>query len=242
MDAGPFSLEESGIYEIRILGGGDAEFPNYRFQVLDVPEPEVISLDFNRLYSGTTENFGESDVYLIDANAGDVGYLDFHRVASSNSTVSSTNVQLIAPDGSTVFSSDASPSNFRPERLVNFEQTGQYQLVLTGIVTRLIDYDLVFWQVPADSVTPIDVEQTVTGIRVPTQTLSYQFEGSVGDELVLATRFDAFSAANDGDLSYTLTAPSGATIFVDRTSGIELDPLTETGTYTLTIDLSLIHI
>ena len=122
--------------------------------------------------------------------------------------------------------------------MVNFEQTGQYQLVLTGIVTRLIDYDLVFWQVPADSVTPIDVEQTVTGIRVPTQTLSYQFEGSVGDELVLATRFDAFSAANDGDLSYTLTAPSGATIFVDRTSGIELDPLTETGTYTLTIDSS----
>ena len=117
--------------------------------------------------------------------------------------------------------------------MVDFTLTGDYTLKVTGLGSQTPTYDFVFWNVDADVAIPVVLDRTIEDVRVPTQTMTYTIDATAGDDLVFAI------TRNENNASlFTLTSPSGAVLFQDRLSGSELPTLTETGTYTLTLQTS----
>ena len=233
LDNGAFTLDQIGTYQFIATGSGASIFTKYDFTFVSVPDPEVINVVFDQKYFGSTSIPGETDVYVVSAIAGDVIFLDANRVLAQNQFDRTTNFKFYAPDGTLVFDYNASTTTDDVDRLLNLDQTGDYELVVRGIGDRESEFDLTIWFVDPDLPIPVTIDQVIEDNRVPLQTMTYELNANTGDDLVFAITRNTVDAT-----FFTLTSPSGTVIFQDRISGFKVPTLTESGIYSLTLETS----
>ncbi len=181
--------------------------------------------------AGNIEVAGGSDTYTFSATAGQKVFVDQLSATSCSLTWS-----LTGPGGATVFNSRgicADPGKF------TLGSTGTYSLKVTGSATGTYSFRIT--NVAAPQTFAYTLGSTVVNgtpsagagnIEQPGSVDSYTFSAAAGQKV-----FVDQLAASTCSLTWSLTGPSGTTVFASR--GICADPgqftLARTGTYSLRV-------
>ena len=181
--------------------------------------------------AGNIEVAGGSDTYTFSATAGQKVFVDQLSATSCSLTWSMT-----GPGGATVFNSRgicADPGKF------TLGSTGTYSLKVTGSATGTYSFRIT--NVAAPQTFAYTLGSTVVNgtpsagagnIELPGSVDSYTFSAAAGQKV-----FVDQLAASTCSLTWSLTGPSGTTVFASR--GICADPgqftLARTGTYSLRV-------
>ncbi|MEL6110190.1 MAG: FG-GAP-like repeat-containing protein, partial [Planctomycetota bacterium] len=219
IDQGVVAFADPGDYALRIDGELDTT-GTFEFQIHDVTPGPPVPLAYEDGVFAEIETPGQTDHYSVDAASGDIVFVETRLGNSSDLAI-----KLVDPAGDTVFEGvfdDLPP--------ITLTQSGQHVIEVTGIGDHTGHYELVAWSVPTAPTTVIDDGVPIIGaITIPTQTLDYEIVFDSGDEIV----FDAIYGA-DSDLRYSLTAPSGLSVFHSVQDDQTL-VVAESGTHTLTV-------
>lgn len=237
IDGGIVTLSEAGTYRLEAYGYMDS-IGSYELQIWDVPEAKRSSIEIAEatpqnqegIITGDIPTPGRRNLYDFSAEAGQTIYLDAHTIEGD------MRVNLLAPDGSLLLNQhwlgiDA--------EALTLPETGQYTLEVFGYLDSLGNYELQLWNVPEPERSSITIapdedsqEGIVAGeILVPAASHIYEFEGSEGQQIILAF------ISLEGDMRATLVSPSGVNVFTSQWLGIdsEVETLPEDGTYTLRV-------
>src|SRR5262249_42280554 len=132
---------------------------------------------------------------------------------------------LTDPNGTQLFS-----RLFGDQDVIVLTTSEQYSLTLSSILNRTGTYQFQVFDVPAPVVTPINVDEVVSGtIAVPGAEHDYTFTGGVGQRLF----FDV--QQNGGRLGFTLLRPDGSVLFPESSQDRDVFTLTVAGTYTVVV-------
>jgi hypothetical protein len=192
----------------------------------------TITLDGTALTMKTT-SAGEKATASFSGTAG-------HRlsVRISSATIKSYTISVKNPDGTTLKS--AGPWNVTGGFLgpLAMATTGTYKIVIAPASTYIGKAVVQAWDVPADLVTAIPTDGTLTTqtYTAPSQNGTLTFSGTAGQRIALLAGGGSTTARN---VSVSIKAPSGATVLAAASVGYSssfFGPLTlaETGTYTIT--------
>ncbi|MEM6471605.1 MAG: putative Ig domain-containing protein, partial [Planctomycetota bacterium] len=231
-------LEQDGTYEL-ILRGEDSGTPTYGFRVTEVPEPTVRPLELDRAYEDSIEVGFAEDHWNFDAEPGDRIFID---VQSAGTLFTWLTVQLVAPDGSTVFEEEDTLSGFLDSGVIELDQAGTYSVRFLDPRGGTTDYSFQVWEVAPDLNQPLVFNRVYAGnLETPGKVDTYSFEGTSGQSIFLDMQqvFGSLRGVNETLVS-SITSPSGVTL-VDTSSFLTgphdagVFELTETGTYTLNL-------
>ncbi|MEZ6120964.1 MAG: putative Ig domain-containing protein [Pirellulaceae bacterium] len=112
------------------------------------------------------------------------------------------------------------------------DQTGTYTIRFDGPGDDLPSYGFTLHEVPATSVTPVNMGDLIEGsIDVPGERDRFTFAANGGDQLY----FDAITGGSN-NYSWSLTAPDGSVVFSDKHRDQANLVMPLTGTYTLEVD------
>ncbi len=179
-------------------------------------------IDIGQVVTGTIAAAGETVEYTFTGTAGQPIYSDVISGALF------TGWALVSPSGATLHTS----SVLRDVATLTLPEDGSYTLTVGRAGNNSTgDFSFQLIDVPATTVEPITVGQTVTGeMTTPGQRKTYTFEGTVGQKIFP----DHLSGISN--FSWTLTSPDGNEVFSDFLfRDGRAQTLTEDGTYTLTI-------
>ena len=127
----PPAAVASGTYTLQIDGVGD-DTPNYQLKLWDVPAPDVTSIDIGDVVNGQIETPGVVDGWQFTAAANQSIFIDFQQYAGGYS-----DVNLLAPDGTTVYTEREFNANRLDQGPVLLAQDGTYTLhVVAWAMTR----------------------------------------------------------------------------------------------------------
>ena len=232
------TLPETGTYTLTVNGLSITSSGIYSFRLMGAPAAQEFTIGFGDTVSdgvpapgaGNLEAAGAIDRYRFEGTAGQVAILD----ALTGST-NEVRWSLHAPDGTEVF--DA----FYVDQEVTLLQTGTYSLTVSGLnVTSTGVYSFQLLDVPPriDEFT-IEFGDTISdgvpgpgagNLEGPGAVDRYLFDGTAGQVAIL----DALIGSTN-EVRWSLHAPDGAEVF-DAFYVDQEVTLTETGTYTLTVD------
>ncbi|MCA9213548.1 MAG: Ig-like domain-containing protein [Planctomycetales bacterium] len=213
-------LPTAGNYTIRITSAASV---SYDFTLHDVPAPVATAVSLDTVYSSSISDPGSVDVYTFD-NTDPSQHVYFDVVSGRNSRV---NWRLSSPTGAVVFSSALDDQD-----TTVLSEIGTYTLTVDPNNDLSHSYSVEWVDVPAPVATPINLDAPVSdSIVVRGEVDLYTFSGSAGQNVF----FDYVSGPSAATFFATLTAPSGANVFGGFIADHDVT-LSETGTYTLTID------
>ena len=218
-DEGPLTLTAVGPYGLTV-DGRFANIDTYQFQIVVVPETEVIPIELDEIVMGNIDVPGSMIDYVFDGTAGQRLFFDV-KIGSPSV------LQWIVtdPNGQTVFFTSIGDRG--PIELVT---DGKYTLTVDGRFDVPGEFQFRVWEIPEEVPQAIPLDTPITSaIYIPGQTRSFQFNGNAGQEI----QFDLFFGSNFF-LLFDLKSPSGAEVFADVTNSQGPLVLPETGTYTLT--------
>ncbi len=215
------TLSEAGTYKL-VIDGNSADTGNYSFNLIDLSTAKAITL--GQTVTDTLTPGLESDIYQIEAKAGDKLYFDsLLNTSNASWTLYGPNTQAVSgtslgADFESTLSSD-----------------GTYFLVLSGSNTSgNSNYSF--------KVTSVGTTTTALTLGTPvTSTISqsgeqdtYTFTGVAGQRLY----YDGLSNNTTSTIYSQLISPSGQTIFFNGDADSNRAPVTlaEVGTYKLVVD------
>ena len=157
LDNGPLTLADTGTYTLEVTGDGSAT-PAYQFQLLAVPDPVTVPIDFGEVVDGEIVVPGEVDLYTFNATAGQKVFSDMLAGGTSYGRWTLTD-----PNGIQVYS-----DYLYDHGVVELPQTGQYTLTVDGTGDRTGGYQFQLVAIPDPVALPIDIGDVVDGeIGVP---------------------------------------------------------------------------
>ncbi|MBK8021941.1 MAG: hypothetical protein IPK19_11085 [Chloroflexi bacterium] len=230
------TLTQSGTYTLTVYSDATDGTGTYSFKTWLAPALQTFEMAIGDTVSdgapsagaGNLEVPGAEDQYTFTATAGQSLIFD---VLAQNGNLS---WMLVGPDGATVFTT--SGFNDRSQALT---QTGTYTLrIYTDAVVDTGTYSFKIWLVPTPQVYGIAIGDTVSNgvpsagagnLEVPGAEDQYTFTASAGQSII----FDVL--AQNGNLSWALVGPDGATVFTTSGFNDRSQALAQTGTYTLRI-------
>jgi hypothetical protein len=177
------------------------------------------SFSVGGLVSSSIAQAGEVDVWSFQGSAGQ--RLFFNAVAGNGDVL---HWFVTAPDGHVLFS-----TRFADHDTLALPTSGTYYLTLDAHANQTGAYQFEAWNVPADVPQALTLGSLVSGsLTVPGQTQTYTFAGQPGQQLL-------FHPVSDpgGAVRFSLTDPSGQTLFAGQTTDRLVGPLSAAGTYTL---------
>ncbi|BAS59966.1 YD repeat protein (plasmid) [Leptolyngbya boryana NIES-2135] len=242
------TLPSSGDYTLALFRSGTNPF-NYSFTVTDLTPTSVTVSGLDTLVGETTFSSRQGSIsanqvveQFFTASSGTRVYFD-----SKNATHTNVRVQVLNPDGSTVFSTLAS-TEVGP---ILLEQTGLYKIRIQGVTpssTGNYHFSLMEVQTkPAtiqDNVRRLTLNAEITKPLDPGYTTDIlSFEGKVGQRLLFDGILPDGASFLYGNVIAKLIGPSGQTVFdlqaSSSSTGAARDfgpfTLTEAGTYNLMI-------
>jgi hypothetical protein len=177
----------------------------------------------------TTTMAGQNARLTFSGNAGQRVTLKL-----SAGTIGQEKVSLLAPDGSTVFSSTYGNSGFVDVRTL--AAAGSYALLVDPIGANTGSLTLALYDVPPDLAATISPGGPPANVSttVPGQNARLVFTGNAGQRISLA-----LSAGTVGQEKVTLLAPDGSTVFSSTfgNSGfVDVRTLASAGSYALLVD------
>ena len=218
-DEGPLALNEIGEYRLTMDGRG-SNLDIYQFQIIVVPETEVISMELDTIVMGKIEVPGSMIKYVFDGNIGQKLFFDL-KIGSP----SVLQWILTDPNGGQIFF-----SSIRDEGPIDIAVEGEYTLTVDGRFDTPGEFQFRVWEIPLDNPQTIPFDTPITSaIYIPGQTRSFQFNGEVGQEI----QFDLFFGTSFF-LLFDLASPSGVGVFADVFNSQGPLVLQEHGVYTLT--------
>ena len=218
-DEGPRTLTEVGEYRLTVDGRG-ASLDTYQFQIVVVPETEVVPIELDEIVMGKIDVPGSMIDYVFDGTTGQRLFFDV-KIGSA----SVLQWILTDPDGQTVFFTSIGDRG--PIELVT---DGEYTLTVDGRFDVPGEFQFRVWEIPEEVPQAIPFDTPITSaIYIPGQSRSFQFNGDTGQEI----QFDLFFGSSFF-LLFDLASPSGAEVFANVTNSQGPLVLPETGTYTLT--------
>jgi hypothetical protein len=219
-DGIPITLTESGTYKI-IIDGSAVSIGDYAFRLIDLSTATPVTI--GTTVTDTLTPGLESDVYQINATAGQRLYLDSLQESTGTSwTLYKPNGQVL---NSVNFSSDIGT--------IPLDASGTYYLVIKGnTVNGSVEYSFKVTNPPTTS-TPLILGTTITSnIREAGEVDEYTFVAAVGQQLY----YDGLDNKK-ADINAQLIGPSKQSLFftgnVDRDRGPVT--ITEAGVYRLII-------
>ena len=226
LDQWPILLNQTGTWELRINSPGTTT-PTYRFQLWNVPAPDVYTVALNDLYVGNIETPGREDVFEFTGYAGQQIYIDFQQ----NGTW--LDWAFRRPDGTLMQSASAFLISQLDGGPITLPTDGTYTLTVRGHGDTTGDFQLRFFDItPPAAPTPIVYDQIVTGsLNRPGQQPAYSFTATAGTPLQLDVLFN-----DNAVLAWTLLSPSGSQVFANSPGDQTMASLPESGTYTLFVD------
>jgi len=220
LDSGPLPLDQTGTYTLELDGYAD-KTPTYRFQVWDVPAPDVSVISVGDVADGQIETPGVWDVWHFDASAGQTLFVDFHQL-----TGGTLEVELRAPDDSIVYSATNQVARMLDSGPLLLDQTGTYTLEADGFGDNTPTYQFQVWDVPQDVPQPLPLNTTIAGSLVPSQTVTYIFDADAGAEIVLDVPHN-----ENNEIGFSLYDPSDNAVFSAAAGDQIPAPLPAAGTY-----------
>ncbi|MGN6134711.1 MAG: FG-GAP repeat domain-containing protein [Aureliella sp.] len=232
LDSGTLTLPTSGNYKLRLTSTSS---PSYRFQIFDIPGPDVQTAQLGTTNSGALDWPGRADHWTFEGSSGDRMFLDF--LTLSTVVGGDLVVDVVAPSG-TILSTRTSILPNSLDQGFTLTETGQYTLVLHAAFdgSQLPSYSFQLWQVPADYTDSLIYRQPVSGaIETPGARDQWQFEADAGQNVFLD-----FTAVAGGDLRFQLLEPNGelfSSVTFSLAAGLDREfILPASGRYTLLID------
>lgn len=242
------TLPSSGDYTLVLFRSSTNPF-NYSFTITDLTPTPIAVSGLDTLVGETTFSSRQGSISAnqvveqsFTASSGTRIYFD-----SKNATHTNVRVQVLNPDGSTVFSTLAS-TDVGP---ILLEQTGSYKIRIQGVTpssTGNYHFSLMEVQTkPAtiqDNVRRLTLNAEITKPLDPGYTTDIlSFEGKVGQRLLFDGILPDGASFLYGNVIAKLIGPSGQTVFdlqaSSSTTGAARDfgpfTLTEAGTYNLMI-------
>src|SRR5262249_44658028 len=130
------------------------------------------SFTIGSVVSDSLDAAGEVDVWTFQAAAGQRLFFD----SQGGTVASSLRWTLTDPNGTQLFS-----RIFADQDVLVMTTSGEYSLTLSSILNRTGTYQFQVFDVPAPVVTPINVDEVVSGtIAVPGAEHDYTFTGAAG--------------------------------------------------------------
>ena len=219
-DREPFSIIESGTYQLIVDGGSRNNTGDFSFRLLDLANVPTVALDTT--IEDTIELAGESDIYQFQGIAEQRLYFD------SLGTNSAASWQLYGV-GNQFIESNRINRDFE----VNLPAEGTYIIRLDNFNQGSLDYS--FQVVTTESTTTaLTLGETVTAsIAEPGEEDIYTFSATPGQQLY----FDGLD--RNSIISAQLLSPSGSSLSNQHTDS-NSNPITlrETGTYQLIVNPS----
>ncbi|HJZ57853.1 MAG TPA: hypothetical protein VKE74_23035, partial [Gemmataceae bacterium] len=167
---------------------------------------------------------GEVDVWTFQAAAGQRLFFD----SQGGTVASSLQWTLTDPNGTQLFS-----GIFVDHDVIVLTTGGEYSLTLSSILNRTGTYQFQVFDVPAPDVTPIHIDEVVSGtIAVPGAEHDYTFTGAVGQRLFFDVQQNTGSPVR---LGFTLLRPDGSVLFPESSQDRDVFTLTVAGTYTVVV-------
>jgi hypothetical protein len=188
--------------------------------------------------AGNIETPGSLDVYVFDAAPGQTIFFDEGAFAGTDGVP----YRMTDEDGAVVVGNEV-VGGFEPGVLA-LTRGGTYTITVgSPSAPQTGTYAFTLWSVPAPDSFAIALDQAVSdgmpaagagNIETPGARDVYTFDAAAG--AVVYVDEQGIAASING-LAYTLTRPSGASLFLNGLGGFEPGRLTlpETGTYTLTV-------
>ncbi|MDJ0658213.1 MAG: Ig-like domain-containing protein [Crocosphaera sp.] len=225
-DGNPFSLIETGTYELIVNGSGDV-IGDFSFQVLDLATS--MNLPLNTEISGTLDPGQETQLFTFEGQAGQTLLLDdlSSSFGGSYTLYNGGNEFLI----STTIGSSSDPS-------ITLTGDGRYFLVLRGFSNSPVDYTFQLTETafddPGDPMgTEIMIGETINSdISVAGEVDTYLFEGTIGQQLIFDSLSNNFFSGNVRLVTPTATFNN---FFASLSSDSSPVTLIEDGLYQLTV-------
>ena len=178
-DFGPASFTESGSYRL-IMDGLRDDTPSYRFIVRDTT-PVVRNIQIGDTGVSTIAAAQSKDIWRFSATSGQSVYVDF-QLATDNGV----QYQLVAPNGSVY----ASAGNFVLSQLdqgpVLLDQSGLWELRVSGPGLTTPGYRFKLWGVPAPDVYTVSPGELFLGnIESPGRQDVFEWQGYAGQQLYI---------------------------------------------------------
>ncbi len=222
VDQGPFVLKGTGRYTLTMDGTSDRR-DSYQFQIFDVPDPVTLPIAVGDIVNGLIDVPGEIDIYTFDALSDQWLFFD---VQSGDKR--SFGWSLTDTNGVTIFTS----SQFGDQGPFVLESTGLHTLTIDGSGDRRNSYQFQIFDVPDSVPQSIPFNTHISGsIVIPGQTQTYIFDAVEDQEILFDILF------NNNRVLYTLTDPSGNTVFANTRGDQSILSLPLTGRYELVADL-----
>ncbi|NEO47936.1 MAG: hypothetical protein F6K55_28985, partial [Moorea sp. SIO4A3] len=214
----PFSLQETGTYQLIVDGNGDTT-GDYSFRLLDLAS--VTDLTFDTTIEGTLEPGTETDLFKFTGTTGQKLFLE------DNGSQSGGSVILYGPGNQFITSVSLSGN-----REITLPGDGEYILAIEGFSgEQTLNYS---FQVvtPETITTPLTLGETISSsISEPGEQDTFTFSGTPGQRLY----FDGLSGNFNIDIR--VISPSGQQVLFDDTDdNSQPFSLQETGTYQLIVD------
>jgi large repetitive protein len=221
LDGVPFTLTESGNYQI-IIDGRAADIGDYAFRLIDLSTAPPVTI--GTTITDTLTPGIESDVYQINAKAGERLYFDSLQKSTG------ANWTLYKPNGQVSNFVDLS-SDLETTTL---DANGTYYLVIRGNTANgNVNYSFKVTNPPTSS-TPLTLGTTIKGtIAEVGEVDEYTFTAAVGQQLY----YDGLGGKATG-INSQIIGPSKQTLIFNGAVEIDRYPvtITEAGVYRLIID------
>ena len=162
LDFGPFEIDQTGTYSLQYSepGGGS---PDYSFRVWDVAPDRTFDLEFGEVVVDEIRTAGTLDEYNFDAAAGTSVFFDMQQIWQPvGLSIETLDVELIAPDGSVLFSELDFVTQAHDRGPIELTQTGTYTLRVDGATDDIPGYQFVINDVTPAAATPIAIDQVVS--------------------------------------------------------------------------------
>src|SRR5262249_52018090 len=180
------------------------------------------SFTIGSVVSDSISAAGEVDVWTFQAAAGQRLVFD----SQGGTVASSLQWTLTDPNGTQLFS-----GIFVDHDVIVLTTGGEYSLTLSSILNRTGTYQFQVFDVPAPDVTPIHIDEVVSGtIAVPGAEHDYTFTGAVGQRLFFDVQQNTGSPAR---LGFTLLRPDGSVLFPESSQDRDVFTLAAAGTFTV---------
>ncbi|MEM7474531.1 MAG: putative Ig domain-containing protein [Planctomycetota bacterium] len=232
-NSGPQTLTEAGTYTLQMTSDADISFS---FTLNDIPAPELTpNIQFAQVYSGNIESPGAHDLYTFTGTANSEIFFD--ATALNGSVFGGAIVTFLDSSGTEINSISASRV-FSLDHTVEIPNDDTYTIEVRGVGADTPTYSFQIIEIPAPDIETIEYGELANGnIEVAGAVDQWIFDAEAGDNV-----FIDFKTLSGGELSYTVTSPSGASIFTGGGASQSVADtellLSETGAYTITAEVA----
>ncbi len=227
LDRGPMLLDQTGIWKIHFRSPS-ATLPKYTFRIWNVPDPDVYESPFGELMLGNIESPGRQDIFQFRGYAGQQIYIDFQQ---NNTWVE---WQFRRPDDSTMATASAFLISQLDSSPITLPVDGLYSLITNARLDSLGEFQFRIFDITPAAPTQIELDQIVTGsLNQPGRQIKWTVDALAGERLKLDVLYN-----ESGLMAWTISTPSGQTLFQNAAADQETGLLSESGRYTITVDQS----